>query len=816
MKNSQAIVVKGRFTNINLAGHGKTLNKYINDYSARPDATQSIPGVGMAQEWIDQIDDIYLENQFHSQRSFKDMAYDYLASEGVGFDQNHVSLSGDELKEESNQVQDALLAGHTGQRILVILDTDYLINQNTVSSRLKHKRNPRTGKKIQQSFPGGSFDLVDDAKLRFAIQNGMNQYIKNNGMQDPKWVGALQFNREHVHAHITCIDQAPLAESGRLMKYSGFWQDRGEILDSGKDVIRNGIDSMLTLTKGLHVSVQGNQAAREYVSQKAQTFDLQRQYQQQLASQLLRLIRLNDSRLNQDENAEEMYHEKLADYRDSLVMQEAREFNLPKSMTEPLNQQLDQVLDQQIQALSKQGVPDRQFLQSPPGIINTKLGREMQKRVRLQKSSLEQTNRQVTSFQFLMHDYNQKFYQGKTGNGSLAVYSLYGYELNKNLRKMIVEQADNPLNLVENYQRRGDLVSQRHDLLNQRERLLEEGYQSGWLMNPSQQEIKSLLSNPGFQRQLLLESNRQKYLGKDWISRRDDVYQHVEDTPTYRDLWLKSQSTDNNFGVEPQTVDMLRRLPVKRMLVSGLAGENLHPRLRQALLPEGNQIKLLDSDPSLKRFATHLREYQDKVIDYTVNGVQRGLIRADLHNFDSRMLLVPPEIGRPFDQRNDLDLRRDGFLRQNQSWKGVDGNLALRELNQEQSYLSGAQRYYAFAGQNSLVVDNLKWQQADDLKKLNDVQPVLANQLGQRISSDDQDISFLQHRSHHAPRSSRIASEAVNVPVTRRENFTQRLQEQQRLQQNIRQQEMNEQEAEGVVNDSRKLVHRVLTQELAV
>ena len=174
ISNKQAIVVTNDFTNKHEMGHGSTIDKYIQGYSARADATQSIPQVGMAREWLNHLDWLDSEGQFLSNRDFDDLANDYLTSQGVSFNQDSLSLSPDVLSQDAHDIQQAYLDGHSVQKIVISFDTDYLIEQNTVDLDRTRDMN---GNYNSQSFPGGGFDLVDDLKLRYAVQRGMNNYL---------------------------------------------------------------------------------------------------------------------------------------------------------------------------------------------------------------------------------------------------------------------------------------------------------------------------------------------------------------------------------------------------------------------------------------------------------------------------------------------------------------------------------------------------------------------------------------------------------------------------------------------------------------
>lgn len=802
-------MVKNDFSNVHLAGHGKTINNFVQKYAARPEATQSLPGIGMAHDWVEQINKFYQEDQFNSKLSFEQLASDYLQSEGVSFGNHSLSLTSNDLKTDANKLQKAFLDGHSAMKILISFDTDYLINQNVVKL---HQFKDSYGNKIAQSFPGGGFDLVDEVKLRYAVQNGMNKYVSQNGMTDPLWVGALQFDRQHVHAHIACVDQGELSQSKRLLLYNGVWQDRGKVLAKGKETIRSNVDSALTLSKGLHKSVVNNQSARALVNTKSQTFDLQQRYQQRLASQLLQLLRLNDSRINAQEN-DDLYYEKLGDYRDSLVMQEAKQFNLPQSMTGLLNQRLDQVLDQQIQQLGQQGVPDSDYLVSPSGLLNSSWSQLLQDDAQKQKQRVEQDSRDVSSWKFLLNDYNQQFIEGQTGNGSMTMSAFYGFEFDTALRRLAVDQASNPLGLVGNYSRRQDLVHNRKVLLDQRERLLEEGYRTGALNNPDQGELRRIVKNPQFQDELLSVANKDAKRGKYWLANQRKAYSKIEDVPAYQDLLLKAYSVDNSIGVTSDTVNQLSKTSfVRGELLNELAGHSMHPLVRSALNPSGNNLDQLKQYSDLQRFTKSLKDYQIRVANYTESGVRRGLIRPMASFSDPRVLITPDPIGRPLDVRNQFDIHNWRHLTDGINWKSSDGNLRFGQLEREQTFVKRAELYARLSNQPSLALTNVKRRQREDLRKLTAAQSFLGNQFKEHLKQDNQEI--LQAVSFRGVRQKKPLQDIPENPVANSKKRVEKTPVYLRELHTIRQQEMNVDEAENVVDDSRRLVHRVLEQEL--
>lgn len=814
MDYSQAIVVRNDFTNIHLKGHGSTLHHFIQDYAARPDATQSAPLDEMTNQWIEHINQYYQEDQFNSQKTFEDLASDYLMSEGVSFDNFSLSLDTGQLKNDAWQIQQGYLNGHTVQKLIVSFDTDYLINQNIVD--MQHFQD-QDGRQIAQAFPGGGFDLVDEYKLRYAVQSGVNVYVNNNGMLNPCWVGALQYDRQHVHAHIACCDLGDLAQSNRLMHYQGVYQDRGKINAEERQMIRNNVDGVLTLTKGLHRNVASNQRAREIVNVKSLNYELQTQYQQRLASQLLLLLRLNETRLQQShEIDDELYWDKLSDYRDSLVMEEAQQFGLPANLSSTLKDDLNHALDEQITNLNKDGVPDQNFIKPAHAFFTSSLGSKLQNQMDSNFEDSLAINHNIKGWHYLINDYNRQFQRGLAGNGSLSMFSLYGFELETSLHQLSAKQAENPLGLLSNYNYRQDLVDWRKQLLDRRERILEQGYKDNLLINPDQNQLKSLLKDPNFQRNLLKIANADKQSNY-WIAKKVDTYTDVQDVPAFQDLLLKSQSAGNLIGVSPQNARLIGKASGDQMLERSLLGFVLNRDLKRALSLGNNDFSVLKQNYAMQQFVNDLREYQSDVIAYTIMGTQRGLIRPREHLLDSQRLLIPDSIQRPLDVRNNADINAWGFLNVNKI-DAMNSQQMTNYLMQEQAFLKNAQRYLGLTNQQSPVVSELKVRQRNRIIQLNDVDSTLSRKVQTEINSDDAEnrqLIVFNHRDQNSnaePKMDFSGTERANVlkrQRTRRENNA-RL----RMLQNVRRQEMNTKEAETVVSGSKKIVHQVLLNEL--
>lgn len=811
MRPKQAVMVRNDFSNKHNPGHGSTINRFIQGYAARPGAIQSLPGPGMAKEWNDTIDNLYDSQQFNSKDMFEALAGFFLKTEGISFDSHHLSLNSDQLAVNADKAQAAYLAGHSVLKLVISFDTDYLIEQNVLDLPEKFDQ---AGHGLPQALPGGSFDLVDQTKLRFAIQRGMNTFVQEAQMTDPLWVATIQFDTGHVHSHVACIDQGPLAQSKRLLLYNGTWQDRGEVLARGRQLIRQGVDEALTMTKGVHRNTINNQLAREVVKSYSANFDIQQQYQKQLANQLLFLLRLNDQRqqISQGDEVDQLYQQKLGDYRDSLVMQEAKVFSLPKNMTGKIEQALDQALDQQIQTLGQQGIPDTAYVQNGQGtFVNSMLGRRLQVQAGQQRSLITHSNQALSSWHYLIHDFAQKYRAGQVGNGSFAMDNLYRYELNRELKRLTVFQSQNPLGLIDNYHDRSDLVAWRKQLLEQREKLLEDGYRSGLLLNVAPEQLNALLNNRVFKENMVETEQSLKELREPWLALTPRKAQRAEDLPAYGDLVMKANSANNEFGVSSDTIDLLAHMKIDQNIINGLSGNNLSAKLRQAL--SGNHLDRLNYDPFLKQYVNRWRAYHNDVLDYELAGTQRGLVRPSSNLFNSYQLLIPARIDEPLNVRSEIEEQAWNYLTKDRLTGRQQASL-LNDLRQEQALIKGADFYVQQTQQQSLPLASVKYRQQTWLQKL---PTAWQTAFKHQIQEDQQAVSLTVGSRHSRDREQMATSEPQSSPVagwSEREAQQQALR-QQRLIQNVNQQQMSEAEADSVVNQSRRIVRNVLDNELA-
>lgn len=153
---------------------------------------------------------------------------------GRAFGTHGISLSHKELESSSERIQEAFDTGHSVQKIIVSFTEDYLRDTGVLDHQFTHKG--------RGSYKGH----IDQLKLRQAITDGVNQMIKAGRFSDPEWVGTIQLDTSHVHAHIALVDKS---FSKSRMRDDG--ADRGKINEREKKMFRKGVHFSLEDMKEL-------------------------------------------------------------------------------------------------------------------------------------------------------------------------------------------------------------------------------------------------------------------------------------------------------------------------------------------------------------------------------------------------------------------------------------------------------------------------------------------------------------------------------------------------------------------------------------
>lgn len=195
-------------------------------YIARSDATEQLKAK--------QDEDLQDADAYGSPLVLKHKFRKMDKQSGRAFGMRGISLSHQELEDTSEAIQEAFDTGHSVQKIIVSFTEDYLRETGVLDPRFKHKG--------RGSYKGH----IDQLKLRQAITDGINHMTKTGKFTDPEWVGTIQLDTSHVHAHIALVDKE-FSES--RMRDDG--ADRGKINEREKKMFRKGVHFSLEDMKEL-------------------------------------------------------------------------------------------------------------------------------------------------------------------------------------------------------------------------------------------------------------------------------------------------------------------------------------------------------------------------------------------------------------------------------------------------------------------------------------------------------------------------------------------------------------------------------------
>lgn len=248
----QDIVVRNEFTTKRSSGEGSrgsSVNKYITDYMARPEATEILTPVKIDGGVFDyatrymardsatealQMDGGSVPELKHRFRNIDKLS-------GRTFGTGSLSFSHDELMDISKRIQEQYELGHAVLKPIISFDREYLLKTGLLPKGFVHQGN------------GSYRNNIDQAKLRAAVTSGMDRYLKAGKFVAPLWVASVQVDTSQLHIHSVVTDTK---FSPQRMMPDG--RDRGKINDREKNIIRRGINHALlelTALKSYHKQV---------------------------------------------------------------------------------------------------------------------------------------------------------------------------------------------------------------------------------------------------------------------------------------------------------------------------------------------------------------------------------------------------------------------------------------------------------------------------------------------------------------------------------------------------------------------------------
>lgn len=178
---------------------------FILRYMARESAVEHAPGIGAAKAEMKQAQGLG----------------------GVAFGYGSISLSDEQLRAASRDLQRLFDSGHTVMKTVLSFDEEYLRETGIID------------KDFHLEGPGDYRGHIDQMKLRMGIMRGMDKMSAGTaGFDDLRYTAVIQVDTEHVHCHIAAID----AGVGQITKDG---TQRGKLLDRHKARLRRGVDAYL-------------------------------------------------------------------------------------------------------------------------------------------------------------------------------------------------------------------------------------------------------------------------------------------------------------------------------------------------------------------------------------------------------------------------------------------------------------------------------------------------------------------------------------------------------------------------------------------
>lgn len=239
----QSIVIKSEYTNNARSkpgggSRGASPGQYVLRYMAREDATEVLAPVAlydaeaftryMARTSATEVLKEERGAAFGAGSALKATFRELDKQAGRAFGTDSLSLSQEGLMRASETVQSAFDEGHSVQKVVLSFTEDYLRETGVLDRDFVHRG--------RGSYKGH----VDQLKLRSAITNGVDMMTTVGKFADPYFVGTIQFDTSHVHAHLAIVDRQFADDR---MKPDG--ADRGKINELEKKTLRKGINRSL-------------------------------------------------------------------------------------------------------------------------------------------------------------------------------------------------------------------------------------------------------------------------------------------------------------------------------------------------------------------------------------------------------------------------------------------------------------------------------------------------------------------------------------------------------------------------------------------
>ena len=231
MNLKQSIVLVNEYTVKSASGkasRGATPGAYVTRYMARELATESLAPIRR-----NRTDDFILRymarrsatEQAVSRPEVKARIKESQGSGGVAFGYGQVSLSHDQLKSASADIQGWFDQGHTVMKTVLSFDQEYLRKHGIIPADFICTKK------------GDYRGHLDQMKLRLAVMHGLDR-MNRAFYDDLRYVGVIQVDTEHVHCHLAMVDagRGSVTDDGT---------QRGKIHGPAKALLRRSMDGWL-------------------------------------------------------------------------------------------------------------------------------------------------------------------------------------------------------------------------------------------------------------------------------------------------------------------------------------------------------------------------------------------------------------------------------------------------------------------------------------------------------------------------------------------------------------------------------------------
>ena len=296
----QDIIVVNEFSVKNKSGgtRGGTPGDYVLRYMAREDAVEGIAPV----KKFDHEDYVtkYMARKDATEilQPVSELKQNLTTIQGLGgvafgclnrFDVGDISMSDKKIKRVSKDMQRQFEHGKTVFKTVLSFTDEYLKKWGVVDKNFILKQ------------AGDYRGQVDQMRLRNAVINGVRKL--NTYFDNLEWVGVIQVDTKHVHAHLAMVDKGRgnIIQEGQ---YKG--QQRGKLNNEEKQVVRRGVDMSLDESKQIQLMASNVTYDKRNVKCFVKKFTHQMMEENGFAQFLLATLPKNKTYWRADTNRKDM------------------------------------------------------------------------------------------------------------------------------------------------------------------------------------------------------------------------------------------------------------------------------------------------------------------------------------------------------------------------------------------------------------------------------------------------------------------------------------------------------------------------------